>query len=96
MFKPHAKIWERFEVDKADSDAAAFACLLLVGEMTVKLSVVGLAAAIRDDRDRSRYQQLHRLVRADGVGDWHRCLMMFLWALHLSFYSLRQGSRRES
>ena len=70
MFRPLKQIWERFETDKADSDGAAFSCLLLIGEMIVKVTVAGLVAAVGDDRERSRYQQSYRLVRADGIGEW--------------------------
>ena len=70
VFRPLKQIWERFETDKADSDGAAFSCLLLIGEMIVKVAVAGLVAAVGDDRERSRYQQSYRLVRSDGVGEW--------------------------
>jgi hypothetical protein len=38
--------------------------------MLVKLVAGGLIAAISDDRERHQYRLLHRLVRADGIGEW--------------------------
>lgn len=61
---------QRKEDGRHDSDVTLFLELLYLGEFCVKLTALGLAAAIRDDLDRSRYRQLHRLVRADGLGDW--------------------------
>lgn len=61
---------QRKDDGRHDSDVTLFFELLYFGEFCVKLTALGLAAAIRDDLDRSRYRQLHRLVRADGLGDW--------------------------
>ena len=61
---------ERIEVARQDSDTALFFHLLYFGEMILKLTAAGLVAAIGDDRDRHRYRQLYRLVRADGIGEW--------------------------
>jgi hypothetical protein len=69
-FKPLDRMWERIETARADSDAALFLDLLYGGELLSKLIVAGLVAAIDDDRERSRYRQLHRLVRAQGLSDW--------------------------
>jgi len=69
-FVPLAKMLERVETDKADSDVATFYSLLFYGEMLTKLLVAGLVAAIKDDRDRNRYRLLCRLVRADSIGEW--------------------------
>ena len=51
-----------------------YMALMYVGEMMTKLVTLGLVSAIEDDRDRSRYCQLYRLVRADGLGEWSRVL----------------------
>src|SRR5439155_20414963 len=47
-----------------------FLHLLYAGEMLTKLLTAGLVAAVTDDRERHRYRLLHRLVRADGLGEW--------------------------
>jgi hypothetical protein len=70
QFVPLTRMLERVETDKADSDVAAFYSLLFYGEMLTKLVVVGLVAAIEEDRDRNRYRLLHGLVRANGIGEW--------------------------
>jgi len=61
---------DRVEVDKADSDVAAFYALLFYGEMLTKVLVASLVEAVDDDRDRNRYRLHYRLVRADGIGEW--------------------------
>ena len=73
-FKPLDKMWERVEVAREDSDTSLFLYLLYLGEMLTKIVTAGLVAAIADDRDRHRYRQLHRLVRADGVGEWSQVI----------------------
>jgi hypothetical protein len=70
MLLPLRRIFERYEAEKADSDVAAFYSLLYAGEFIIKLTVCGLLAGLKDDRDRHRYSQMHALVRADGIGDW--------------------------
>jgi hypothetical protein len=67
---PIDKMWERVEIARQDSDTSLFLTLLYFGEMVVKIVGAGLVAAIDDDRERHRYRQAHRLVRADGIGDW--------------------------
>ena len=61
---------KQVEVARQDSDTNALLNLLYYGEMLLKLSAGGLISAILDDRERNRYRQLHRLVRANGLGDW--------------------------
>jgi NB-ARC domain len=63
-------MWEQTEICKQESDTAYFYSLTYLGEMVLKITAAGLIAAIEDDRDRHRYRQLHRLVRADGLGEW--------------------------
>ena len=53
-----------------NSDTTLGLSLLYFGEMVIKTVGVGLVAAIQDDRERNRYRQMYRLVRADGIGDW--------------------------
>jgi len=71
---PVQKMWERIEVARQESDSALFFHLLYLGEMLTKLVVAGLVAAVEDDRERHRYRQLYRLVRADSLGEWTQVL----------------------
>jgi hypothetical protein len=63
-------MWKQAEIAKQESDTAYFYSLMYFGEMLLKITAAGLVSAIEDDRDRHRYRQLHRLVRADGLGEW--------------------------
>lgn len=74
QFKPIDRMWERVEIARSDSDTALFSDLMLLGELLTKLVITGMVAAIADDRDRNRYRHLHRLVRADGIGEWGQVL----------------------
>jgi hypothetical protein len=65
---------ERIDRAREDSDTSYFFDLLYFGEMVTKLCTAGLIAAVNDDRNRSRYQFLHRLVRASGIGEWTQSL----------------------
>jgi len=67
---PLDRMWERVEIARQDSDTSLFFSLLYCGEMVSKIVAAGLVAAIEDDRERHRYRQIHRLVRANGIGDW--------------------------
>jgi hypothetical protein len=69
-FKPLARMLERITIAKEESESSLFLVLLYTGEMVTKFVVSELVAAIQDDRDRQRYRQLHRLIRADGLGEW--------------------------
>ena len=69
-FLPLARMTERVNRDRDDSDVALFFSLLLYGECLLKLLVAGMAATVQTDRDRSRYAALYSLVRADGLGTW--------------------------
>ncbi len=64
------RMWKQVEIGRQDSDTAMFMNLMYFGELLMKLTGAGLASAIMDDRDRHRYQQAHRLVRANGIGEW--------------------------
>lgn len=68
--KPVREMQQRIESARADSDVALFYDLLLLGELVVKLMTVGLAAAVRNDRERLRYGTEFRLVRSANIGDW--------------------------
>ena len=63
-------IWERVERDRDDSDTSYFISLSYVAEAITKVTVLALIASLGDDRNRSRYSCLHRLARADGIGEW--------------------------
>lgn len=67
---PIDRMWERTEIARQDSDTTLFLTLLYFGEMVLKLVGAGFIAAVEDDRERHRFRQIHRLVRADGIGDW--------------------------
>jgi hypothetical protein len=67
-------MWERVERARADSDVAFFNDLLLLGEVLLKLTVSTFIAAINDETNRYRYRHCHRLVRADGFGEWNSVL----------------------
>lgn len=69
-FLPAQRMWERIERARGDSDMALFHDLLLFGELVLKATVAGLVASIDDEAHRHRYRQAHRLVRADGLGEW--------------------------
>jgi hypothetical protein len=53
-----------------ESDTAYFYSLLFYGEMLTKMVTLGLVSALSDDVERHRYRLFHRLVHADGLGDW--------------------------
>ncbi|MGX7670535.1 NB-ARC domain-containing protein [Plantactinospora sp. DSM 117369] len=42
--------------------------------MLIKFLVIELLAGVRDDRERHRYALEHRLLRADGIGEWANVL----------------------
>src|SRR5579884_439787 len=69
-FLPFQRMWERIERARGDSDMALFHDLLLFGELVLKATVAGLVASIDDEVHRYRYRQAHRIVRADGLGEW--------------------------
>ena len=69
-FLPLARLSDRLERDRSDSDVTLFFNLLLYGECLLKLTVAAMVATMQPDRDRSRYSALYRLVRADGLGTW--------------------------
>lgn len=67
---PFSRMIQRVDVARQDSDTSYFLALMYYGELVTKLTVAALVAAIMNDKDRHRYRQLHRLVRADGIGEW--------------------------
>src|SRR5208283_323180 len=69
-FLPFTRMLQRVDSAKQDSDTSYFLALMYFGELLTTVTVAGLIAAIMNDKDRQRYRQLHRLVRADGIGEW--------------------------
>lgn len=68
------QVLERAERAKSDSDFTYFFSLLLASEALAKTMVLGIVAAIADDKDRNRYRLEHQLVRSDGLGDWGKAV----------------------
>jgi len=67
-------VLQRAENAKSESDYTHFSALLLVAEALAKTMTLGMVASILDDKDRHRYRLEHKLVRADGLGDWERII----------------------
>ncbi|MGH8525878.1 MAG: NB-ARC domain-containing protein, partial [Gammaproteobacteria bacterium] len=68
------QVLRRAEIAKSDSDFTYFFSLLLAAEALAKTIVLGIVAAIGDDKDRHRYRLEHQLVRAEGLGEWGRAV----------------------
>lgn len=68
------QVLERAERAKSDSDFTYFFALLLAAEALVKTMVLGVVAAIAEDKDRHHYRLEHQLVRSDGLGDWGKAI----------------------
>lgn len=68
------QVIDRVENARSESDFEYFFSLLLAGEALFKLITLGMVAALGDDSERNRYRLEHKLVRADGLGDWGRVL----------------------
>ena len=69
------RMQQRVQLTRSDcDDTTLFLELLYLGEITLKLMVAGMVAAVDDDRDRHRYRLEHGLVRASGVGEWASAL----------------------
>lgn len=69
-FEPFARVQRRLVLARSESEGALFYDLLVAGEALLKLTVCALVALLDDDRERQRYALEHRLVRADGIGEW--------------------------
>lgn len=74
QFKPIVDMINRINVAREESDTALFFELMYIGELVMKLIVLGLTAAIENEREKYRIRQLHKLVRADGLGEWYEVL----------------------
>ena len=69
-FLPFEHVASRIAIDRSDSDVALFYSLLFYGEVLTKTVVAGMVSSLVEERDRNQYRLLHRLVRADGIGEW--------------------------
>jgi hypothetical protein len=74
MLLPVSMMWHRVDLARDDSDTTFFLHLLYAGEMITKLVTAALVAAVSDDREGHRYRLTHRLIRADGLGEWTQTL----------------------
>lgn len=74
MLTPIKRMWDRVEIARQDSDTALFLHLMYAAEQLVKLTCAGFISALCDDTDRHKYRLGHRLVRADGIGEWSAVL----------------------
>src|SRR5688572_5233097 len=70
MLMPIARMWDRIGRARQDGDSALFLELMYLGEMLTKLTVAAFVGCVSDDVERHRYRQLHRLTRADSLGEW--------------------------
>jgi len=68
------QVLQRAERAKSESDFTYFFSLLLAAEALAKTMVLGIVAAIADDKDRNRYRLEHQLVRSDSLGDWAKVI----------------------
>jgi hypothetical protein len=59
------------KIAKGNNDSDYFNHLMYLGEMIMKIITLGLVAAIDNDIERHQYAQEHRLIRADGIGEWN-------------------------
>jgi len=81
------RMGERLESSKNDSDTAYFMDVMLAGEQLTKLVTLALVACITDDNKRHRYSQEHRLLRADGIGEWSAVIEETLTGTSAQFFN---------
>jgi hypothetical protein len=65
---------ERVGRAREDSDTSLFLDLMYYGELVTKMTTAAIVSAILNDKERQRYRLVHRLVRADGIGEWSEAL----------------------
>jgi hypothetical protein len=97
FFEPIRQMLDRLKKSKQDSDASYFFDLLLLGEQVTKIVTASMVAGIEDDKERHRYRQLHRLVRADGIGEWSATLDEVLSGVSSQYLqkSIRDNEQKE-
>jgi hypothetical protein len=88
MLQPFGQMKTRVDASRSESDVAFFHELMFYGEMVLKLLVAGLVAGIEEERHRQRYQQVHRLVRASGIGEWSACADEMLVGVAAQYFLL--------
>jgi len=74
QFLPFGRLRERLGREREESDSALLNVLLYLGEFATKLTCLGLLASLPVEREGHRYRLLHRLVRAEGIGEWVQAL----------------------
>jgi len=94
-FLPITQMRERVIRDQSESDVAAYLALMYFGELVVKIIVSAMVSGLSEDAERQRYGFLYRLVRANGIGEWARCLREICTgpASHLLDPELREERR---
>lgn len=73
-FLPFERMRERLRREREESDYALLQVLLYFGEFATKLTCLGLLACLPEEREGHRYRLMHRLVRAEGIGEWVQAL----------------------
>lgn len=73
-FLPIEHMLRRTEASKDESDSSFFYDLITLGEMVTKFTALFLVSSIEDDVERTRYRFEHKLVRADGIGDFSQTI----------------------
>jgi hypothetical protein len=63
-------MWRRADNARAESDTAFFFDLMYLGELVVKLVVLGIVSFLSEDRERQRYAVERTLASANGIGEW--------------------------
>lgn len=71
---PFQRMQSRIEISKSDSDLGYFYDLLLYGEYLTKTIALYLVTSINEDSDRTQYRFEHKLVRANGIGDFSKAI----------------------
>ena len=74
QFLPFRRMEERVGRAREDSDTSLFLDLMYYGELVTKMTTAAIVSAILNDKERQRYRLVHRLVRADGIGEWSEAL----------------------
>ena len=69
-----ADMLSRVELARRDSESAAFDDLIALGELTVKLAVLGLTAGLQHEYRTQQYAIEYDLVRADSIGTYEAVL----------------------
>lgn len=78
-------MFTRLDASKEESDTTYFFDLLYLGEMLTKIIVSSMISSVTEEADRNRYRLLHRIVRADGIGEWSSVLEETLTGVSAQF-----------